>query len=382
MTAAVAAPAAGAEASARRMAPRDLREVPEVGRFLTELGLGAFIPESVHGLVGRNDVWAGTTTSGKPVLVKKLSGDPIHTAARMRRLLSYERLIRARAAWTLDAPGCFGWDVQERLIAFEYLQGATSGAELMVAERFDDTVAETMGAGLARLHDTPHQTEWGLEALPPPLPSLELLEGLPEAFFFNCSAAELQAWSLLQRDAELRGAIRSLVARERGAARVPAHCDLRVDQLLLHDGRLYLTDWEEFRLADGARDIGSFAGEWLYRAMLDIVTSRGDERKRYVQLVAADIPSRGVEKLERLRPKVQAFWRGYRRARQAVDDELAVRATAFAGWHLLDRLLAGAANTSRLQPIQRAAAGVGRTALLTPERFVAVLGLDDGEPRS
>ena len=232
------------------------------------------------------------------------------------------------------------------------------------------------------MHDAPYQAVEELEALPPPLPSLELLEGLPEIFFFNCSAAELQAWALLQRDAKLREAIQSLVARERSALRVPAHCDLRVDQLLLHDGHIYLTDWEEFRLADAARDIGSFAGEWLYRAMLDIVTSRGEEQKRYVQLIAADIPSRGVEKLERLRPKVRAFWRGYRRARQAVDDGLPVRATAFAGWHLLDRLLAGAVNSSRLQPVQRAAAGVGRTALLAPERFVAVLGLDDAEWRS
>ncbi len=160
----------------------------------------------------------------------------------------------------------------------------------MVAERFDDAVAETLGVGLARLHDTPPQTIRGLEALPPILPSLELLEGLPEGMFFNSSAAELQAWALLQRDTELRRAIESLVARERGAARVPTHCDLRVDQLLLHDGRLYLTDWEEFRLADSARDIGSFAGDnWL---LIGSVLSAGrcldDIDRRYDRLEGPD----------------------------------------------------------------------------------------------
>ncbi len=122
------APVMDTRASTRRMAPRDLRQVPEVGRFLTELGLGGFVTESVHGLVGRNDVWAGTTTSGSAVLVKKLSGDPVDTAARMRRLLSYERFIRASSAGALNAPPCFGWDAPQRLIAFEYLRGATSGA--------------------------------------------------------------------------------------------------------------------------------------------------------------------------------------------------------------------------------------------------------------
>jgi hypothetical protein len=58
-----------------------------------------------------------------------------------------------------------------------------------------------------------------------------------------------------------------------------------------------------------------------------------------------------------------------------VDADLALRATAFAGWHLMDRAMAGAALNSRLTALSRAAMGIGRQAMREPHRFVASLGL-------
>lgn len=86
--------------------------------------------------------------------------------------------------------------------------------------------------------------------------------------------------------------------------------------------------------------------------------------------------SRGVGRLEAARPALTAFAEGYRSLRTASDQGLAVRAVAFAGWHLFDRVLAAAAFRSDLSPVHRAAAGVGRTALAAPDAFVAVLGLE------
>jgi hypothetical protein len=74
------------------------------------------------------------------------------------------------------------------------------------------------------------------------------------------------------------------------------------------------------------------------------------------------------------RPIVASFWNAYADVRHP-DPGLAVRATAFAGWHLLDRAAAGAARSARLAAPLRAAMGVGRQALATPERFTATIGL-------
>ena len=190
------------------------------------------------------------------------------------------------------------------------------------------------------------------------------------------SFGQLSAISLMQQDGELAEGIKTLLAREEAADKVPSHCDLRVDQLLVRDSDVFIADWEEFRLADAARDIGSFAGEWLHRSVLDIVTNRGDDGLVDLELSHDLIVARGAEKLERLRPRIENFCRGYREVRPDTDPELWERATAFAGWHALDRLISSAARSARLSGIERAAAGVGRNALLHPKRFAPALGLE------
>lgn len=361
---------------APRLTSVDIDVVPAVDALLTALRLGPFDRDSVTSPIGRNDVWAGRTHGGTWVFVKRLVGLPEDAQARIRRTIAFERLTAARTDLP-RGPALLGHDDAALLLAFEYLPDARTGAELLVTQTFDDALAHAIGTTVGRLHSYRPDEPEELDRTPPALPSLALLRGLPQAVFDNSSYAELAAWRLMQRDERLVAAVEALLRREQASARVPAHCDLRVDQILLDGDQVLITDWEEFRLADPARDVGSFAGEWLYRAVLDAVTARGDAAFTDAELTHESMIERGVRSLARLRPRITAFWRGYREACSHVDDELAVRATAFAGWHLLDRMIAGAAQRSRLLGIERAAAGIGRTALCAPQRFVTALGLGD-----
>ncbi|MFD3870874.1 class V lanthionine synthetase subunit LxmK [Streptomyces sp. NPDC058623] len=368
-----------------RFQPVDLDGVPEVDALLRRLGTGPFDRADLTALPGRNDTWAGRTTDGARVFVKRLTGPPQDVRARMGRALAYERIVADAPADVLRGPALLGSDPDAGLLAFDYLQDARSGAELMADQEFTPELAHRAGLALGRLHARPVGPRDDLERSTPVLPSPELLEALPAAVFEELSGAELETWRLLQNDAPLIAAVHRLLADERAAPRAPAHCDLRMDQFLITgrpgpDSRLHVADWEEFRLADPARDVGGFAGEWLHRAVHDIVTTRGDADTAAfagLSMTRETVLARGAEKLTRLRPVVQEFWRGYREARPDADPGLAERATAFAGWHLLDRLLAGAARSNRLLGIERAAAGIGRTALLDPARFTHVVGLGD-----
>jgi hypothetical protein len=109
------------------------------------------------------------------------------------------------------------------------------------------------------------------------------------------------------------------------------------------------------------------------------VTNRGDADGAFLdmELTHEQVLQRGAAKMERLLPRFHAFFRGYRAVREGLDRDFAQRVTAFAGWHLLDRLIAGARRSNRLSGIERAAAGVGRRAVLTPEKFVSVLGMEE-----
>ncbi|MEV8453918.1 class V lanthionine synthetase subunit LxmK [Streptomyces sp. NPDC052095] len=359
--------------------PRDLDEVPSVDALLVELGTGPFVRETLTAPVGRNDSWVGTTTSGRKVFVKHLIGPGPDVRARLDRLLSFERLAESLPTTALRGPAFLGTDEANSLVAYDYVEDARSGAELMIDQTFGPELAENIGRAIGLLHEAPLTSAPQLDESLPPHPPQGFLRGLPLPVFESLSFAELQGWRLMQTDEALIAAIGRLREREREAPRVPSHCDLRVDQFLIRDDDFLVTDWEEFRSADPARDVGAFAGEWLHRSILDIVTTRGDSEFLDLELTHEVVLSRGVQKMQRLLPLVRSFWHGYRQVRPRLDDELATRATAYAGWHMLDRLMAGASRTSRLSGIERAAAGIGRAALINPGNFVTTLGFEERE---
>lgn len=296
----------------------------------------------------------------------------------MRRSLAFEHMAatawRARAApqgpgW--DAPRCLGWDLDAGLLAFDFLPDARSGADLAAADEFGEDLAEHAGLAIGALHGLTGVGA-GAPTDPPVLPSAELLDGLPLAVFAACSAAELDVWRLMQQDRPLVAAIDGLLGRQAAVPHVPAHCDLRLEQFLLAKDTLHVCDWEEFRLADPARDVGSFAGEWLHRAVIGMA----DQGRRLGETAShAEIVSQIAAGIDRVRPLTAAFWSGYRMARPDTDAGLAGRAAAFAGWHLFDRMLAAARRAPRLSGLDRAAAGIGRMILLSPAEFTGTLGL-------
>ncbi|MDF6019121.1 class V lanthionine synthetase subunit LxmK [Streptomyces sp. JH34] len=359
--------------------PRDLDEVPSVDALLVQLGTGPFVRDTLTAPVGRNDSWVGATTSGRKVFVKHLIGPGPDVRARMGRLLSFEQFAEGLPTAALRGPAFLGADEKSSLVAYDYIEDARSGAELMIDQTFGPLLAENIGRAIGLLHEAPLTSAPTLDDSPPPHPPQGFLRGLPLPVFESLSFAELQGWRLMQTDEALVTAIGQLRERERGAPRVPSHCDLRVDQFLVTGDDFLVTDWEEFRLADPARDVGAFAGEWLHRSILDIVTTRGDSGFLDIELTHEVVLSRGVQKMQRLLPLVRSFWHGYRQVRPHLDAGLATRATAYAGWHLLDRLMAGASRASRLSGIERAAAGIGRAALINPGNFVTTLGFEERE---
>ncbi len=311
------------------------------------------------------------------MVVKQFRGLPGDVHHRFRRSLAFEQTIGRTTPERFATPRCLGWDEEARLLVFEYIEAAKSGVDLVMSSEFDDDLAYQVGLAIGELHTMCADGGPGRSGPPPDrttpmMPSAELLDGLPIGVYASCSAAELQAWSLMQHDGQLVQAIRLLLALEDQAAVAPVHCDIRLEQLFVGAGRLYLCDWEEFRVADPARDVGSFAGEWLHHAITTMTADAGAADG----LSHVEILERMTAGIERHRPRVVAFWAGYRRARPFADADLAIRATAFAGWHMFDRMLAVARRFARLRAIDRAAAGIGRTILLAPAAHAGTLGLE------
>ncbi|GAA2539029.1 MULTISPECIES: class V lanthionine synthetase subunit LxmK [Streptomyces] len=353
--------------------PGELRGSPALAAFLDRLGLGELTGRDTATPLGSNQSVTGTTSSGAKVFVKQLDRQKPDAPQRWARIVGFDEFAAARPVPDLWTPRLLGADEQELLVAFEWLDDAVTGDSLATDDEFTDDLAYRTGRAIGGLHTTSADAApRPLDTSPPMLPPVTFLDAIPLATYVLSSGAMLDVWRLLQNDADLRAALTGLRRRESTVPAVPAHCDLRLDQLLWQENRLYVCDWEEFRLADPARDVGSFAGEWLYRAVLGIPEASAERE----QLSHQDILDRGVSELARLRGRNVAFWAGYREAVGQVGSEVAARATAFAGWHLIDRMIASAEQQPSLDTMNRAAAGIGRTAVLRPEKFARTIGLE------
>lgn len=330
---------------------------------LGELGLGAPAGDG-SAPAGRNRNWAGSTTSGLRVFVKHLDGGPRDARRRLRRTVEFAAAMQSAG---LPTPRPLGACDEHFVLVSELIDDATSGAELALADTFDPQLAATAGEIVARLHSSP--ADAASDTSRPPLPDPDLLSAIPLATYLRLSNAELTFWRLVQSDPAIAASVSRLLADSDRAPRVPAHCDLRLDQFLRSGDRLLLTDGEEFRSADPARDVGSFAGEWLFRSIAGLVTDPEIATADEAQIIGT-----AVRRLAERRPIVASFWTAYAEVCDP-DPGLAARATAFAGWHLLDRAAAGASRSARLAAPLRAAMGVGRQALATPERFAPTIGL-------
>ncbi|MEU7042837.1 class V lanthionine synthetase subunit LxmK [Streptomyces varsoviensis] len=357
-----------------------LDEAPEVNRLLGHIGLGAFDPDDVHTRVGRNDNWAGRTTTGAQVFVKRLGG-PVPEDARRRfeRILAFEELATLHPG-ALTGPDLLGHDPESLLVAFTLLPDARSGSELAADNAFDEELSRTAGRITGALHGL-SPDEVVLDSTAHPMPPIHPHNAIPLRGYVSSTFGELETWRIIQSDQELMEALRALRKAESAVTdRRPIHADLRLDQFLLAEDILHLTDFEEFRIGDPARDVGGVVGEWLYAAMHGIPRAIGDEPDFALghQASHEEILRHGTAELDRLRPRIQAFWAGYREVRGAqAANELRVRAAAYAGWHMFDRMLATAMVGGRVQAVDRACAGIGRTVLVAPGNSLNVLGLGD-----
>ncbi|MFI5822329.1 class V lanthionine synthetase subunit LxmK [Streptomyces rishiriensis] len=352
----------------------------EIAEFIRRAGYGEFLPDTVVSFPGRNQNVAGTTTGGADVFAKRIRGTG-QVRAGLRRAVRFERLAAEQPLKHLRWPAPLAGDPHRGIHVTRWLKNCHTAAEEVADGAFGPEPARELGCALGELHSMSAPAELlPRESLP--LPNHRILSALSVSQYVESSAGLIALWRIIQRDSAMAEAVRRLREDESSAAAVPIHADLRLDQVLVDRGELLLCDWEEFRRGDAARDVGAVVGEFLFRSVVGIADEEfppaDGEADGTPDPARAheEIMTRGVGRLGAALPTLTAFADGYRSVRTAPDPGLAVRAVAFAGWHLFDRVLAAAAFRSDLSPVHRAAAGVGRTALVTPAAFVAVLGLE------
>ncbi|UNO41784.1 class V lanthionine synthetase subunit LxmK [Streptomyces sp. MST-110588] len=373
-----------------RARPESLESVPAVARLLRRLGLGTFDPAHLTSYNGRNNNWSGLTTEGTQLFVKHLSGPLDDARRRLTNILAFHELLRYTEQSIVRGPRCLGWSMEDVLVVFEWLPDTVTGAERADSGAFGEEDAHRIGETIGALHGLDPSGRVSLDPTPHALPPVSGLNALSLEKHRTASGAELRMWSILQQDGELAEAIRRLRKPESDGVSRPVHGDFRLDQVLFARDAMYLLDFEELRRTDPARDIGAYVGEWLYRAVRKLAGPESPESDAAsgapgsMRAQAAGEPrghgavARATSELARCRPFIERFRAGYAARGDAAHDEaLWIRSAGFAGWHLLDRVMARSAQRSVLTAGDRAAMGIARTLLLSPGAVTRTLGLED-----
>lgn len=319
-------------------------------------------------LLGRNKNGRIRFADASEIFVKQING--MSGPERFARSVSFHQAIEHPESVDTSTPRLLAGHEESLTLAFECIDGdAGLGGRVRDGEVSDDELSR-LGRCLAGLHDLDvldaEKTDRTLPNFPPHGPNTVSMD-----VYHASTIGQLEVWRMFQNDEELRRASQALVLTD--APKVPIHGDFRGDQVLIADGRMWILDWEDFRLGDGARDVGALIGDVFYHRIHKAFASFAGGTPGTVD--ERTVVDRGVGALEFAAPRVRTVADAYRGARPVLDDGFFDRAIRYFGWQLFDRALAAASYFGRLSPIDRALAGIGREAMLSGGAYAVSLGL-------
>ena len=320
---------------------------------------------------GRNPWWVAEAAGGR-YFVKQLQGEPEDVTRRLEATEQFERDRHQDAGWGRDvgAP-VLQSSALSGIVIYTHIETeaeAQLGPRLR-AQQVEPAEIDKMGRFLAALHSsrgTPaHNKSFAQMSA--------AVTGLSLSAFVNATAGQLSVWRLLHRDLELQASVDKLAETSASAVTVPGHGDLRVDQVLVTEDSWMVCDWEEYSRLDPAWEIGSLAGDMMSTVL-------GGSQSEFVQQASRPWETEEVAEAfeSRIRyalPLVRALLDSYCCARPATgaDQSFRDRVAGFAGWHLIEGMLAAGSVGMNVSGLARGISGVGRGILLDPQGFDALV---------
>jgi len=337
-----------------------------IDRLLAGAGIDGRV-DSAETLIGRNANLAVTLDTGAMYFAKQFRPGG---AQRFERIVDFE----SRAAAEVVRPELIAHSREDQVLVYRHLGGAEGAGVRLRERRLPVEAIADIGSRLGHMHRVAVD---GLSDERHAQPPLDMFGAIPIGRFLGMSAGELEMIRILQNDGALARAAHEIREQEAAHDYVARciHADLRLDQVMLVGERVYLTDFEDVRAGDPARDLGSFIGDLLFSAFVTIPQRISSEE---VSATAShdDIMRCGGEALDEIMPSVHAFVRGYAEVAGDLDEATSTRTVRFAGWHMFDRMFASSEASFRVDGVIRAAAGIGRNLLLEPTDFLDII-----EPR-
>lgn len=361
----VAMPRAGTPQIAEeppRSARRPPASAPDLARSLEEViglaagGALAVTPQgsraSVHLVTGRSGAWIVKQVARSALAHGSIS--PAAELEREARLCAIAHAIRGPSGDPV-APRVCKVTPDRRSAVFEALVDWTSLHDLFeFGDEREDPIAQLLGRTIAALHNAKH-VQCQLRA-PSPVPDFWDVD--PSA------AAAMTAGSLdFLVDVQLTPGLADGLSElsRRSSRSVLTHGDVKLDNVLVRDGddlAVALVDWELGGIGDPEWDVGSVAGDYLFRWLRSIRPRRGNPCESWLR--EANVSRTRVATL------IARVIDGYEHEAQRQLEHAALG--RYVGLYLLQRAQVVVEACGSYSPHARALAHVGKRLCVEPER--------------
>ncbi|HEC2186174.1 TPA: phosphotransferase [Staphylococcus delphini] len=296
---------------------------------------------------------------GKCLFKKTLVGPKSDAQRRFDNCLKWEESPKNMPQ--INSPKLVDYDNDELELYYEWLEEGTSLEDFLL-EKSDDLENKIKVASnaLAIIHTTSNWiSDVDKEKSLPDRRSLMI--AISKYDYASCTGAELELFALLHQDKKF---IESLFDENNETDECLCHGDVRLDQFIWYQNKMYIIDFEELRIGDGTRDLAGIIGSIYFNCLLKTFSETTQETSDEKEIEAQFI-ERGMAYIEEMIPIMKSAYEAYSIVKPINLMNLSINI----GWFIIERIMSRAKYSFKLSATDKAILGIGREIILSPNKF-------------
>ncbi|MFC3931353.1 phosphotransferase [Streptococcus dentapri] len=312
---------------------------------------------------GRNIVTKEVNDNNVWFLKKTLSGEQSDRLRRFENLLKWEQIVEALNF--SDSPKIVKYNKDDSTIIYEYIKDSKSLQDEISNDRQNELDLITKATKiLTKLHQIDYlkydfklRYQEGLGKN-----YLDILKFMDIRNYCYCTGAELEAFSLLQKDLEFLKIVTEIRGTYQPNRLCIVHGDMRLDQFLVDSrNKLWIIDFEEIKIGDIYEDIANLLASILFDCLLKIFSSSelgndGDINEEIQRLGKLYLPDVKI-KLSKI---IEIYNNNLEVNINILDLHF------YIGLFIIERIISRAKLSFRLSSIDKALMGIGRGIVVNP----------------
>lgn len=320
-------------------------------------------------LLGRN-INQEITIDGVKAIQKKLVGEEKDRKRRMSNLLNWENSNHKG----LNAPTLLSFDEVNKKVSYQFIDNNKTLLELFEngIQQSDikdlTSIFEDVAKSLALIHNEEINVKFIANN---PQKLLKPLIALNSKAYTEASGAELELFTLLQQDSQLIEALELYKTKPEYQKMI--HGDVRLDQFLYDNNKLWVIDFEEYTCGDTLSDISGIIGSILFEVYLEVFYSSWDGSQQGEEDTDINNQLLNTERklLGLVSPLISTFIHQYQ---QISDEKIDFEMLSInIGCFFIERIISRSKFSFRLSAVDRALAGIGKEFVVSPKNFSSTL---------